>query len=78
MTVTYVVLVAVTSAATLSSAIANFLRLERIRAGMNRIGVPTGLLPWLGVPTPSPPQLLVVCATARAPPDLEPKYRTSI
>jgi len=50
MTVSYVVLVVVTSAANLFSAIADFLRLERIRSGMHRIGVPTGLLPWLGVP----------------------------
>ncbi|MDQ3787357.1 MAG: DoxX family protein [Actinomycetota bacterium] len=32
------------------SAVADFLRLDRIRTGMERVGVPTWLLPWLGVP----------------------------
>ncbi len=37
-------------AANTFSAVADFLRLNRIRAGMERVGVPTRLLPWLGVP----------------------------
>lgn len=32
------------------SAVADFLRLARIRTGMARVGVPVRLLPWLGAP----------------------------
>jgi hypothetical protein len=32
------------------SAVADFLRLDRIRVSMERVGVPTRILPLLGVP----------------------------
>jgi hypothetical protein len=50
MTVVHIGLLLAAVAANSFSAVADFLRLERIRAGMERIGVPTWLLPWLGVP----------------------------
>lgn len=50
MTTVHTVLVVVTAAANLFSAVADFLRLDRIRAGMTRVGVPVWTLPWLGVP----------------------------
>ncbi len=50
MTVVHVVLLVAAVAANTFSAIADFLRLPRIRVGMERVGVPTRLLPWLGVP----------------------------
>jgi DoxX-like protein len=49
-TALYVGLVVVTAGANTFSAVADFVRLERIRVGMRRVGVPTWLLPWLGVP----------------------------
>lgn len=50
MTTVHVVLMVATAAANLFSATADFLRLDRIRAGMARVGVPVRMLPWLGVP----------------------------
>jgi hypothetical protein len=50
MTALHIGLVLVAVVANTFSAMADFLRLERIRAGMWRVGVPTWLLPWLGVP----------------------------
>lgn len=50
MTVVHVGLVLVAVAANAFSAVADFLRLERIRVSMERVGVPTWILPWLGVP----------------------------
>lgn len=50
MTGPHLTLVAVTAAANLFSATADFLRLQRIRDGMTRTGVPAWTLPWLGVP----------------------------
>lgn len=50
MTAVHVVVVVVAAAANLFSAVADFARLERIRADMGRVGVPVGWLPWLGVP----------------------------
>lgn len=50
MQVLHVGVVLVAAAANLFSAMADFARLERIRASMWRVGVPTWLLPWLGVP----------------------------
>jgi len=50
MTVIHIGLVVVAVAANSFSAVADFLRLERIRVNMVRVGVPTRLLPWLGVP----------------------------
>lgn len=38
------------AAANAFSAVADFVRLDRIRAGMERVGVPVRLMPWLGVP----------------------------
>lgn len=46
----HVGLVVLAAGANTFSAVADFLRLDRIRAGMERVGVPTWLLPWLGVP----------------------------
>ncbi len=50
MTVTYAVFAAITIAYNLFSAGADFARWERIAEGMDRVGVPRRLLPWLGVP----------------------------
>lgn len=50
MTAFHITLVAITAGANTFSAVADFLRLERIRVSMTRVGVPTQLLPWLGVP----------------------------
>ena len=38
------------AAANAFSAVADFLRFDRIRVGMENVGVPVRLLPWLGVP----------------------------
>lgn len=46
----HVVVVLVAAAANLFSAAADVARLDRIRTSMVRVGVPTWLLPWLGVP----------------------------
>lgn len=50
MTTIHIGLVLIAVAANSFSAIADFIRLQRIRMGMERVGVPTWLLPWLGVP----------------------------
>ncbi|MFI7673424.1 DoxX family protein [Actinophytocola sp. NPDC049390] len=50
MTGLHIALLVAAAAANTFSAVADFLRLERIRVGMARVGVPTRLLPWLGVP----------------------------
>jgi uncharacterized membrane protein YphA (DoxX/SURF4 family) len=46
----HISLVIVAAAANAFSAAADFLRLERIRGSMYRVGVPARWLPWLGVP----------------------------
>lgn len=43
-------LVVLAAGANTFSAVADFVRLERIRVSMTRVGVPPRLLPWLGVP----------------------------
>lgn len=50
MTAVHIGFVLAAAAANAFSAVADFLRLDRIRAGMARVGVPVWLLPWLGVP----------------------------
>lgn len=50
MTTVHIALVVAATAANAFSAAADFLRLERIRVSMTRVGVPTRLLPWLGLP----------------------------
>jgi hypothetical protein len=50
MTTVHLVLVIATMVTNTFSAAADFARLDRIQVGMERIGVPVRLLPWLGVP----------------------------
>jgi hypothetical protein len=50
MTTVHIGLVLVAVAANSFSAVADFLRLDRIRVGMERVGVPTRIMPWLGIP----------------------------
>ena len=50
MTVLHTAFLLAAAAANSFSAVADFLRLTRIRAGMARVGVPAWLLPWLGAP----------------------------
>ncbi|MBC9713825.1 DoxX family protein [Streptomyces sp. TRM66268-LWL] len=50
MDVAYAVFATVTIAYNLFSAGADFARWERIAEGMDRVGVPRRILPWLGLP----------------------------